>query len=71
VLTPLRATWLVIILAAITHARRREPNAIAVNAVLLAGPYASYPSATASRSISQGETMHAFVLVLYGYNMIF
>ncbi|NGO42411.1 DoxX family protein [Streptomyces ureilyticus] len=38
VLTPLAATGLVItmILAAITHARRKEPSAIAFNAVLLA-----------------------------------
>ncbi|MFF5010302.1 DoxX family protein [Streptomyces phaeochromogenes] len=52
VLTPLAATGLAVImvLAAITHARRREPSAIAFNAVLLAlavvvawgrfGPYA-------------------------------
>lgn len=38
VLTPLAATGLVVvmILAAITHARRKEPSAIAFNAVLLA-----------------------------------
>ncbi|MGI5192972.1 DoxX family protein [Streptomyces sp. CA-288835] len=38
VLTPLAATGLVItmILAAITHARRKEPSAIVFNAVLLA-----------------------------------
>jgi uncharacterized membrane protein YphA (DoxX/SURF4 family) len=37
VLTPLAATGLVItmILAALTHARRKEPSAIAFNAVLL------------------------------------
>ena len=37
VLTPLAATGLVVlmVLAAITHARRREPSGIAVNAVLL------------------------------------
>ena len=52
VLTPLAATGLVVlmVLAAITHARRREPGGIAVNAVLLVlaavvawgrfGPYA-------------------------------
>jgi uncharacterized membrane protein YphA (DoxX/SURF4 family) len=36
-LTPLAATGLVVlmVLAAITHARRREPSGIAVNAVLL------------------------------------
>ena len=51
-LTPLAATGLaiVMILAAITHVRRREPSGIAVNAVLLVlaafvawgrfGPYA-------------------------------
>lgn len=38
VLTPLAATGLVVvmILAAITHTRRKEPSAIAFNAVLLA-----------------------------------
>ncbi|WP_328437093.1 DoxX family protein [Streptomyces sp. NBC_00444] len=38
VLTPLAATGLVVvmILAAITHARRKEPSAIVFNAVLLA-----------------------------------
>ncbi|WP_406435249.1 DoxX family protein [Streptomyces sp. NBC_00631] len=37
VLTPLAATGLVVVmvLAAITHARRKEPGAIAFNAVLL------------------------------------
>ncbi|WP_432197523.1 DoxX family protein [Streptomyces sp. bgisy027] len=37
VLTPLAATGLVVVmvLAAITHARRKEPSAIAFNAVLL------------------------------------
>jgi hypothetical protein len=51
-LTPLAATGLVVlmVLAAITHARRKEPSAIAFNAVLLVpaavvawgrfGPYA-------------------------------
>lgn len=39
ILTPLAATGLgiVMVLAALTHARRREPSAIAFNAVLLIG----------------------------------